>query len=145
MGTSLQVYPFASLIDEVVPPTKMIYINKGINDKELENIFDEEDNVFLDGDADAWCHKISDILHWKNDFESLISKNRATKAEIDDVTKKIKELKIEECKDSKKEEAKCSVNSSTISQSSKPECAQKEVIEKESKSGEIDISVKPKL
>ena len=101
MGTSLKVYPFAGLIDEVIPPTKMIYINKGIKDKELEKMFEAESNVFLDGEVDTWCHKICEYLKWNEEFSNLLQKTTKIKpnSKIEDMTDKMKDLKIEEKKE----------------------------------------------
>jgi hypothetical protein len=145
MGTSLQVYPFAALIDEVAPPTKMVYINKGIDDAELAKMFEDETNVFLDGEADLWCHKISDILHWKQDFDSLIAKNRKNKLNIDDVTNKMKDMKIEEKKESSKVSEKSEIKSQTAVKDEKIENPIKISEPKEEVKLASDPTTQPKL
>jgi hypothetical protein len=145
MGTSLQVYPFAALIDDVVPPTKMVYINKGIDDAELAKMFEDETNVFLDGDADVWVHKISDILHWKQDFDTLITKNRKNKSNIDDVTSKMKDMKIEEKKESPKESDIKESKTQTVVKDEKIDSSIKISDKKEEETLISDLPTKPKL
>ncbi|KAJ8611886.1 hypothetical protein CTAYLR_005814 [Chrysophaeum taylorii] len=84
VGTSLRVYPFASLIDLVAPTTPRLLVNR---DRVGENLpfkntvasgFDFSENatlprdVFYRGDADDAAFALADFIGWREDLDALV-------------------------------------------------------------------------
>lgn len=86
VGTSLQVYPFASLIDFVTPATPRCLINRdrvgeyySANEYGIATSgFDFRDDasnprdVFYQGDADSAAYMLADRLGWRQDLEETL-------------------------------------------------------------------------
>jgi len=62
MGTSLQVFPFASLVSEVSKEVPLVYINRENTSLYRENF------LFLEGDIDESIKKLINDLDWKEKF-----------------------------------------------------------------------------
>ena len=104
IGTSLLVFPFASLVDLIPETSKIMYINRKIFDLELLDMFALENNVFLQGDCDDWCLKIAEKLHWEEDLLNLIKKNKGK--DVSMITESMKKLTINEIRKKEAEESK---------------------------------------
>jgi NAD-dependent SIR2 family protein deacetylase len=66
MGTSLQVHPFAGLVDRVPRNTKRVLINR-----ELVGTFDlnSDRDLFISGDCDVIIDTLADTLGWGNELK----------------------------------------------------------------------------
>lgn len=78
LGTSLQVYPFAEMINTVSPRCPRLLINKEpvkLSDGSSPGFrFHRDDNyrdVFLQADCDEGIHKLCKLLNWEPELESL--------------------------------------------------------------------------
>jgi len=79
LGTSLQVHPFAGLINEVRPDVPRLLINReragegrGFFSRGFR--FDQPNSrdVFFKGDCDSGVRELVELLGWGNEFESLL-------------------------------------------------------------------------
>ncbi|KAI8479974.1 NAD-dependent protein deacetylase sirtuin-2 [Branchiostoma belcheri] len=90
MGTSLQVQPFASLVDRVPETCPRLLINRekcGQVDPIMRMLgfgggmeFDSENNyrdVAWLGDCDDGCKALAELLGWKEELEELVNKEHA--------------------------------------------------------------------
>ncbi|XP_078287265.1 NAD-dependent protein deacetylase sirtuin-2 isoform X2 [Rhinoraja longicauda] len=90
LGTSLQVQPFASLINRVTQSTPRLYINKEITrqgDRMMALLglgnsldFDSEDayrDVAYVGPCDDGCLALADLLGWKEELTEVVKKEHA--------------------------------------------------------------------
>lgn len=66
-GTSLAVYPFASLPEEIDPSTMRVLINQ-----ELVGDFTRDSDITVLGDCDKIAEKIVKLLGWEREFELII-------------------------------------------------------------------------
>ncbi|XP_005104358.1 NAD-dependent protein deacetylase sirtuin-2 isoform X1 [Aplysia californica] len=86
MGTSLQVQPFASLVNRVPFSTPRLYINLEKGSSSCNPIsallfgggfqFDSEDNyrdVFKEATCDAGCQELADLLGWGDELKTLVA------------------------------------------------------------------------
>jgi hypothetical protein len=72
IGTSLQVQPFASLIDEVPETVPRLLINK-----EMAGVHKSKDSgfdVFYSGVCDEGIVKLAQLLGWEKDLDRLYTK-----------------------------------------------------------------------
>ncbi|KAJ1917965.1 hypothetical protein H4219_002906 [Mycoemilia scoparia] len=86
MGTSLQVYPFASLIDHTPDKVPRLLINrekvgKGKRrgqgfDFDLTNGSIYRRDAFYKGDCDTGCLKLAKLLGWEDDLQQLINEEQ---------------------------------------------------------------------
>ena len=111
-GTSLTVYPFASLPAEVGKKTLRVLVNK-------ENVGDfkagkRRSDLVLLHDCDYVAEKLCELLNWKDELDAYIeeatkkySKNKETAAELaEEITEEIKEVieKMSPAAETKEEE-----------------------------------------
>jgi len=69
-GTSLTVYPFASLPSEVPKTQKRVLVNKErVGDFKNKR---ENDHVFLD-DSDEFIEALCDVLGWRKELDNLVN------------------------------------------------------------------------
>ncbi|KAI8070718.1 DHS-like NAD/FAD-binding domain-containing protein [Gongronella butleri] len=138
IGTSLQVQPFASLIDNVPDHVPRLLINK---DKAGEHQtphhgFDfkwkygkKRDALFL-GDCDQGCEKLAELLGWKDELNRLHSKgNEKLKAQWD--AEKLAEELNEKAKIKDEEDEKANTKEEAAVE--EPEPKKKEDAEEEDK------------
>lgn len=86
MGTSLQVYPFSSLVDQVDETCPRLLINRDpVGDWECYQDDPEANyrDVYFQGNCDDGCTKLANLLGWRDDLDKL----------IDDESQKACELK----------------------------------------------------
>ncbi|XP_070576746.1 NAD-dependent protein deacetylase sirtuin-2-like isoform X2 [Ptychodera flava] len=89
MGTSLAVQPFASLVNRVKDDCPRLLINKekcGQTDPLMQFMglgrgldFDAPNNnrdVAYEGDCDDGCFKLAELLGWKDELKTLVSKEQ---------------------------------------------------------------------
>ncbi|CAG8459051.1 4762_t:CDS:2 [Acaulospora colombiana] len=102
IGTSLKVQPFASLVDQVEPPTPRLLINRepifGYFD------FDEADSektrdAFYQGNCDDGVRKLAELIGWQDELEELYTNGHSkllgrTLTTIDQITEKLSEVSI---------------------------------------------------
>lgn len=107
-GTSLTVYPFASLPSEVPKNQKRVLVNKErVGDFKSKR---ENDVVFLD-DSDEFVESLCDLLGWRKELDSLIAKgtkdikgikHETAEEKAKEITEDVKEELEEEAKEDEK-------------------------------------------
>lgn len=93
IGTSLQVQPFASLVDHVPSTCPRLLINRDAVGpfSDLKNTFSSlppsisnllndssrpSRDIFYEGDADVGAWKLAEELGWKDELEEMVKKGR---------------------------------------------------------------------
>jgi len=81
MGTSLQVHPFASLIEKVASGTPRLLINRERVGEYPYGGFDFSSSgsadIFFHGDCDVGCQQLAKLLKWESDLERLVGDGKA--------------------------------------------------------------------
>ncbi|CAG8640329.1 5942_t:CDS:2 [Acaulospora morrowiae] len=106
IGTSLQVQPFASLVDRVESPTIRLLINREpiYEYFDFEGIYSEiSRDAFYKGDCDDGIRKLAELIGWQDELEELytIGHSKIINYTPETVEKKSENLDVSISKDDK--------------------------------------------